>query len=62
MIGWILSGIYAGFYYWRDKYIHAKSKIYNLYRKSNINFNLGMTNLYNLKILITNITIKLINF
>ena len=39
--------------------VHTKLQNYNLRKKYNINFNLGVTNQYNLKILIINSTIKL---
>ena len=38
---------------------YTKHKSYKLYKKYNINFNLALTNLYNLKNSIANTTIKL---
>ena len=39
--------------------IHIKHKICNLRTKCDINFTLGLANLYNLKILVVNTTINL---
>ena len=42
-----------------DANTHKKHKICNLCKKCNVNFNLGAMDLYNLKILVANTTIKL---
>ena len=42
--------------------LHAKHRIRNIHTKYNINFNFEVENLYNLKILVVSIIIKLVFF
>ena len=44
---------------WGDENVYTKHKIHNLHIKYNTNFNFKVTNLYNLKVIIINITITL---